>query len=283
MDESRLSPPPMPPPDGTPEQRRYGPVSRPATAGELRAAALEIRRGGGFPLPCQVGGKRPVPIHGLKDAATDENWVRTWWDGRPYNVAETTGLPGRYDVLDVDNHGDRGTGWAAFSRLKAAGLLAGAVRLVRTPSGGLHVYFAATDQRSGSLPALHIDFKAAGGYVLTPPSQVGGRPYQLVDARPWTGAVLDWQACKALLSLPRPVRRPSQHGPGSARGLVTWLQEQGEGNRNSALFWAACRALEARDQPVLDDLAAVAIAAGLSEPEVSRTISSAIRKVTDGG
>ena len=58
------------------------------------------------------------------------------------------------------------TGWAAFNRLKAAGLLAGAFRLVRTPSGAAaHLYFAGTDQRSGSLPGQHLDFKACGGCV----------------------------------------------------------------------------------------------------------------------
>ena len=51
------------------------------------------------------------------------------------------------DVLDVDIKPD-GSGFAAFNRVKRAGLLTGASGLVRTRSGGLHVYFAGTAQRS---------------------------------------------------------------------------------------------------------------------------------------
>ena len=78
-----------------------------------------------------------------------------------YNVAENTGF--RFDVLDIDDHYD-GNGFAAFNALKAAGLLAGAFRMVKTPSGGgMHIYFAASGQRGGSLKKLHVDFKAGAG------------------------------------------------------------------------------------------------------------------------
>ena len=94
-------------------------------------------------------------------------------------------MPGP-NVLDVDVR-PGGTGWPAFNVLKRAGLLAGAFRLVRTWSGGAHLYFAGTDQGCGSVKAAHLDFKARGGYVVVPPSHVDGRPYQLIDQRPPTG------------------------------------------------------------------------------------------------
>ena len=50
-----------------------------------------------------------------------------------------------------------------------AGLLEGAYGYVRTPSGGLHIYFTGTTQRNGHLAAHHVDFRSAGGYVLAPP------------------------------------------------------------------------------------------------------------------
>ena len=65
---------------------------------------------------------------------------------------------------------------------------------MRTPSGGLHAYFTGTDQRNGHLPAHHLDFRSRGGYVLTPPSQVDGKPYQLIRTLHGRGA-LDWDAC----------------------------------------------------------------------------------------
>jgi Bifunctional DNA primase/polymerase, N-terminal len=148
--------------------------------------------------PC----KRPLTEHGFKDATTDPATIRQWWRRRPdANVAIVTGRPGP-DVLDVDVK-QAGSGFGALNRLKRAGLLTGASALVRTRSGGLHVYYAGTGQGCGALPRHHLDFKAAGGYVLAPPSRVHGRAYQLLDHRPGTAA-LDWQAVKRLLDPPRP-------------------------------------------------------------------------------
>ena len=149
------------------------------------------------------------------------------------------------DVLDVDVKPD-GDGWAAFNRLKRAGLLAGAKALVRTPSGGLHSYYAGSAQRNGKLPRHHIDFRSAGGYVLAPPSRVHGRPYELLDHRAG--------ACGRIrLAGGYPAARPAQAVAARPRGraagdlgkLAAWVAAQQEGNRNDGLFWAACRAAEA--------------------------------------
>ena len=113
-----------------------------------------------------------------------------------------------------------------------------------TPSSGLHVCFAASGQRSGSLRGLHLDFKALGGYVLIPPSQIGGRRYEVIDERPPTGRALDWDAAKRLLVPPKPYRAEAAWR-GSQKHLVTWLDGEFAGNRNNGLFWACCRALEA--------------------------------------
>lgn len=250
---------------------------------ELHAAALRIAEGGGRPLPCAYGKKTPVPIHGLTDAATARDpvaFARHWWrPGALYNIAECTGS--RFDVLDIDDHYD-GNGFAAFNALKAAGLLAGAFRVVKTPSGGgMHIYFAASGQRGGSLKKLHIDFKAVGGYVMVPPSQIGGKRYHVVDERPWTGATLDWDACKALLVPPRPYRAP-RAWRGSQKHLIRWLEGEFAGNRNNALFWSVCKALEAGDEDTADELAEVAMSAGLGANEVRKTVASARKAASDG-
>ena len=216
--------------------------------------------------------------HGLKDAATARDpaaFARHWWGrGALYNLGEVTSR--RFDV----DTGPAGSGWEAFNRLKEAGLLTGAVRLVRTPSGGLHVYFAASGQRSVSLKGLHLDFKALGGYVLVPPSQIGGRRYEVLDERPPTGRTLDWDAAKRLLVPPRPYRAP-RSWRGSQQHLVTWLEGVPGGNRNNSLFWAVCKALEAGDEDTADQLADVALAAGLGADEVRKTVESARRAADD--
>ena len=268
-------------------------MSRVATPGELMAAIMlpaalwwaEAR--GLWVFPCEWGGKRPVVPRGFKSATCDRRRIVDWFEGRfsGHNIGARTGAPGE-DVLDVDVRPD-GSGWAAFNRLKQAGMLAGAHRLVRTPSGGLHVYFTGTNQRCGSLKAEHLDFKATGGYVLVPPSHVAGAFYEVIDERPPTGAALDWQAARRLLCPLRPPQAVGttvthRHGPGSQAHLAAWLEGQPVGNRNNALFWAVGAAFRAGDEEVISELATVAHSAGLPIDEVTRTIESARRKARDG-
>jgi Bifunctional DNA primase/polymerase, N-terminal len=149
--------------------------------------------------------KAPLTRNGFKDATTDPGQIRAWWRRWPSaNVAIATGAPGP-DVLDIDVKPD-GSGWTALGRLKRAGLLTGAAALIRTPSGGAHVYYAGTSQGCHALPRHHLDFKSLGGYVLAPPSRVHGKPYELVDRRA-DPAALDWQAVRRLLVPARPARK----------------------------------------------------------------------------
>jgi hypothetical protein len=235
----------------------------------------------GWPVfPCKPGLKAPNTAHGFQDATTEAAAIRAWWTRHPQdNVAIATGAPGP-DVLDVDVTAE-GNGWAGFNRLKRAGMLTGAQVLVRTPRGGLHAYYTGTAQPCGSLTrAGHfIDFKASGGYVLAPPSQVNGKPYELLDQRepPELAGRLDWQSVRRILDPPRPgYPSPPRRGDGSNIGhLAEWVAALPEGNRNNGLYWAACRAVEKGLDPCA--LTPAAVAAGLSETEASRTIDSARR------
>jgi hypothetical protein len=232
------------------------------------------------PSPGKCDCKAPNTAHGFHDATTDPAAIRAWWEQHPRdNVAIATGAPGP-DVLDVDVT-PGGDGWAGFGRLKRAGMLTGAVVLVRTPRGGLHAYYAGTAQPCGSLTrAGHfIDFKARGGYVLAPPSAVHGKPYELLDQRDQRDLAhcLDWQTVRRILDPPRgPIQLPPGRGDGSDIGrLAEWVAAQPEGNRNNGLFWAACRAVENGFDP--GELVAAAVSAGLTETEACRTIDSARR------
>jgi hypothetical protein len=232
----------------------------------------------GWPVfPCQPGGKQPATRHGFLDATTDPNKITWWWRRQPgANLAIATGRPGP-DVLDVDQHGPAGNGFAAFNRLKRAGLIDGASAMVATPSGGLHAYFAGSEQPCGKLPRHHLDFRARGGYILAPPSEVGGRSYQVISHRDETGG-LDWAKVTGLLVPERHIAiQPAKFQRGDLSHLAAWVQQQREGNRNDGLFWAACRAAEAGDETVLAELAAAARSTGLSDREIAATIKSARR------
>ena len=147
---------------------------------------------------------------------------------------------------------------------------------MRTPSGGLHAYFTGTGQRNGHLPAHHLDFRSRGGYVLTPPSRIDGKPYQLIQTlarprRPGLGRRHPPPATPARAprpGTPSPAARTSAAWPGGspARPKAT---------ATPALFWAANRALEADPAADLSPLAAAARQAGLGEREITRTLDSA--------
>lgn len=250
---------------------------------EFLNAALSYAARGWPVFPCEPDGKAPLGAlvpNGVKNATTAPDRITAWWTRRPdANVAIATGAPA-LDVVDVDNKPD-GNGFVAFNRIARAGLLGGAVYLVRTPSGGLHAGFPGTDQGCGRLGSHFIDFKARGGYVIAPPSTVQGRPYVLTEDRP-TGAPVDWARIKRILDPPKPVRAIPARAGRPTRGvgaLVDWLGKQQEGNRNNALFWAACRAVESgASGGDLDQLLTAAVSIGLPESAARATIRSAMRR-----
>jgi hypothetical protein len=252
------------------------------TSHVLRQALDYIGRG--WPVfPCRPGRKTPATVHGHRDATTDPGQVRAWFGSDPeLNLAIATGAPG-IDVLDIDQRGEAGNGFPALAQLQSAGLLDRVIGTVRTPSGGLHLYFTGSQQRTGHLPARHVDFLAQGGYVLAPPSQLGGTPYQHLTPLAPRGE-LDWQAAVRVLR-PARERTPTQRTPHERRPapnaqigrLARWVAAQPEGNRNAGLFWAANRALETSRAADLSPLAAAARQAGLTEPEITATLQSARR------
>jgi hypothetical protein len=234
----------------------------------------------GWPVfPCQPGSKQPATRHGFHDATTDPDKITWWWRRQPdTNLAIANGHPGP-DVLDVDQHGKAGNGYAAFNRLKRAGLIDGASALVATPSGGLHAYFAGSDQRCSKLSRQHLDFRAQGGYIVAPPSQVGGRPYRVISHRGEPGG-LDWDKVTGLLEPRRHATEQPARAPREDLGhLAAWMAEltPDSHNRNDGLFWAACRAAEADDETVLAELASAARSTGLPDREIAATIRSARR------
>jgi hypothetical protein len=240
------------------------------TGGLLDAALAYAQRG--WPVfPCKPGQKVPNTEHGFKDATTDRAAISGWWSAHPDdNVAIATGSPGP-DVLDVDVKAGV-NGYAALNKLRRAGLLTGAALLVRTPSGGLHLYFAGTSQPCGRLPEHGLDFKALGGYVLAPPSVIGDRRYELDDER-IVYVTHSWPASCRLL---RPAPRPAVMGPRSdtIEHLAAWVGRLAEGNRNNGLYWAACRAIETGSDPE-----PLVTASALDEAEARQTVASAARRV----
>ena len=164
-----------------------------------RGEAAEYCRLGWSPIPIKPRSKEPNlrelrPY--LTRKATQEELGAWSWSG----VGIVTGPVSGVLVLDVD-------GPEGEAELQKHGHPV--TPMVRTASGGLHLYFRHPDQhvRTGIRVAPGLDLKASGGYVVAPPS-VGsnGRPYEwlvspedtdLADPPPWLLRLLERERPKA--------------------------------------------------------------------------------------
>lgn len=257
------------------------PANLPDAAAAYAAAGVAV-------FPCLPGGKRPLTKHGFHDASTDLMQVMSWWGRVP---AANIGIPtgSLVDVLDVDVHAG-GTGFPGLRILQQRGLVGGWGQAVRSPSGGLHLYYPADPARSRSSWSrghAHLDFRGNGGYIIAPPSAIttdrGSRGYEVIafgkNPRP-----VDAEAIRDFYT-PQPVPIPrSSFDPylvphTSVQRIAEWAAALPEGNRNAGLFWAACRLAEAgiTEPDTISVLEPAAMRAGLASQEIAATIRSAHR------
>ena len=170
-------------------------------------SALALAKRGLAVFPCRPQDKRPATVHGCKDASTNAELIRYWWEQDPaYNIGVATGAPSGLFVVDVDGLDAE----AELSRLEHEnGDLPPTVEVIT--ARGRHLYFQLPADvpipNSAGKIAAGIDVRGTGGYVLAPPSMhpsgrmLVGRQSQ----RPRAGARL------ALVMISATDRRGIQH------------------------------------------------------------------------
>lgn len=257
--------------------------SLPDAAAAFAAAGVPV-------FPCAPGGKQPITRRGFHDATTDPAQVQAWWSRFPAaNIGMPTGTASGVVVVDVDVHGVNG--YDAFRRARRAGLVDGWEALVRSPTGGLHIYYPAGNDEQPSWQAgrAGIDFRGDRGYIIVPPSrrQIDGDSvlYRPTTFAPADGRPLEAGRLRDFLD-PKPLPRPRPRGPvafseAMVGRLAAWVGSRQEGERNAGLFWAACKLAENGMPPgdAFDVLGAAASQAGLAEREITTTVRSAYRTV----
>jgi hypothetical protein len=255
----------------------------------VREVALALADGGTPVFPCVREGKRPLTSNGFHDATCDSQQVCSWWTRWPdANIGIPTGDVSGIEVVDVDVAG-AASGFPMLDRARRAGLVGREIARVRTPSGGLHLYFPSVPSRSQNCwqaATAHIDFRGNGGYVVAPPSVLatpdGITAYSLFSLSTAAATSIDSRALRDFID-PRPPRmrtRSLAHVSPDAGRLAAWVSNLKEGERNRGLFWAACRLAEAGhiEATIEEALAPAAEAAGLPTREISVTIRSAVRR-----
>jgi hypothetical protein len=237
-------------------------------------------------FPCQPRGKKPLTVHGCKDATTDAQTIRAWWKRWPAaNVAIATG-PRSFDALDID--GPEGEQALAALEEKHGPLPLGPCQQT---GRGRQLFFVggALGNSTGRLPG--IDTRGEGGYVVAAPSiHPNGTPYAmgyidepLPECPEWltaalrgNGQVLDFDAAGPLI----PIDNEDQAWMLEASGIPRI--RIGEGARNDRLFrYAASLRARGQELPLISRVIALAndllCEPPLSEIEIRRLIESAAK------
>ncbi|MFI8947844.1 bifunctional DNA primase/polymerase [Streptomyces sp. NPDC053750] len=235
------------------------------------------------PAPCH--GECGRFGHGVHDASTDPARIRALFAAAPwatgYGIA--CGLPPHHLIgVDLDTKSATDSS-AALRELALRHLFTiPPTVVVLTPSGGRHLWLSgppdAVVPNSAGRLAPGIDIRGAGGYLVGPGSRTRHGTY---TTAPGTSHLAPAPCPPALLRLllPPPRAHPTAttadpHG----RALVQFVLAAHEGQRNTRLFWAACRAYENGIGTALTDaLMDAARHTGLTEREARATIASAAR------
>ncbi|MFJ4687571.1 bifunctional DNA primase/polymerase [Streptomyces sp. NPDC088789] len=242
--------------------------------------------------------------HGVYDASTDPVRIRAMFAAAPWSTGYgiACGLPPHHLVgIDLDTKSG-GDSTAALRELALRHLFTiPPTVVVLTPSGGRHLWLCGPPDvvvpNSASRLAPGIDIRGAGGYLVGPGSRTDQGVYATTPGTAWLPPAPCPPALLRLLAPPPTAPPPTAPPPTAAappapptptptptpaaangRGLIQFVAAARAGQRNTRLFWAACRAYENGLGPSLTPaLIAAARSTGLPEREARATIASAAR------
>jgi hypothetical protein len=244
--------------------------------------------------PCDgKRGKHPVGKWS-RDATLDPGAIRAALSRGLRNVGIACGPSGLL-LVDEDRPG-------AFCEYAASVGQAVPETFTVDTGRGRHFYFRAPDgpplgNSPGALAGRAIDIRGRGGFVVAPGSiHVTGVIYSPVDSAALVVPTPEWLVTALRAPRPRPTAtpRPRQKVTGGRphrvlAGLVqTVLDATPDLDRNSRLFWAACRMYghaawglfdEAAGRAALQDAARHV---GLPDGETEKTLDSAARAAMGG-
>ncbi|CAM5630065.1 DNA primase [Streptomyces spiroverticillatus] len=234
--------------------------------------------------PCR--GACGFPGHGVHDASTDPVVVRALFAAAPwatgYGIA--CGRPRHHLIgLDLDTKHGADPLAALQDLAREHDFTLPATLTVLTPSGGRHLWLTGppdvTVPNSASRLAPAIDVRGAGGYLVGPGSLTSAGVYRLAPGTAHLPAAPCPPPLLALLTRER--RKPPPSAPlrnASGHGLVEFVRTAREGQRNTRLFWAACRAYEnGIGETLTPALTEAALQTGLTPQEIHSTLASAAR------
>ncbi len=273
-------------------------------ADKLLRAALDLAGVGLRPAPMRAAKKRPALCGWREAASLDPVAIAATFEAARHADGLGVATGGGVFVIDLDRgHAGDADGVATFAGMIArhgAGEPLALGPRVRTPSGGMHLYFASPPglrirNRVALIPG--VDVRGDGGLAMVPPSARDGVAYRWAPS-PWEREIPPASAWLLALVAPPPPPRPvaparpftggvSSYALAALRGELAAVAGAGVGTRNAALFAASarlgslCAAGMLPADAVAADLARAAAACGLTGEDgagaVEATIASGLR------
>lgn len=146
-------------------------------------------------FPCNQE-KEPLVPKGFYDASCEESIIKTWWTKWPNAaIGMPTGIVNGMIVLDIDMKNGKDGEASLKNLLTKLNVTLPITRIVRTPSGGRHIYFDNNNIKiNGSVEKIGIglDIKAEGGYVIMPPSKNSNGKSYTIEANEGIADLPEW-------------------------------------------------------------------------------------------
>ena len=134
-------------------------------------------------LRLKKNGKAPL-VAGAFDGESEDLIKK--WIAEGGNIGTLTGSKSGIIVVDLDRHGDSDGVESLNNLLEAYDIELPKTTVVKTPNNGYHYYFKLPSkyydiQLKQNLNGYEgIDFQSSGRFVVAPPSQIDGRPYEVL-------------------------------------------------------------------------------------------------------
>lgn len=263
------------------------------------------------PLPDKKKPRNPLPLIKWSKAATlDPDKINQMPWHRAQGVAIITGLSG-VAVVDVDTHTPERNGMESLKQFEAEHGPLPETYTEETPGGGLHYIYRLPEGMppldfSGEiLPGLEV--KSGKCLVTIAPSRRHGKPYVATNKRDFAPlpasveeAVNKVKEAKEAAKKAQATRKPARKSAGTAQpftngrrqrygqsaleGECKKVREAQEGERNKVLNTAALKVFRnvangsIAEEDAISALTEEALACGLSQEEIRRTLESAKQK-----
>ena len=138
--------------------------------------------------------RTPLTEHGYQNASTDPDFIKAWWGRYPFSDPAWA-LPEDVVAVDLDRKSG-GDGVRDFARLDGHDPHDIETPSASTPSGGMHLFYAAARryQNSVKLQGCAIDIRSRGGCVILPTHGNGRRWLRRLSTTPMARAPT-WLDC----------------------------------------------------------------------------------------